>query len=459
MRSHELPEDRALAASLHHRRVRRMLLVSSATLWLASLAWALFFGWRGDWVIVVSDGFLGLLGLYGGQLAQQGRLRRGALLLLPGLLLVLLGQALFLDLPTPAAPRTVHLYLLPMAIFAIVVFRDDNRLLRQGLPLCLLLLFVFLSATQGGIDQRFQLPDSLRVPGSWINAVTATAILFVLLHLLQADLTETTVLERELREGLAREQFVLLFQPQHGQSGELVGAEVLLRWRHPLRGWIPPAHFIPLAEQTGLIRPLGHLVLQQACHQLAEWARQPHKAHWSLAVNVSAVQLHQPDFVASVKAALDAAGAPAVRLKLELTESLLLREVDRVIAKMQSLQALGVRFSLDDFGTGYSSLSYLRRLPLEQLKIDQSFVAELPHNESDVAIVRAVLALGQSLGLTVIAEGVETVEQWRHLCQAGCELFQGYWFSPPLELSEFESYALAGPRPDRPGVAVQPNAG
>ena len=434
-------------SGLHQRRVRRMLLVSSAITLLVSLGWGLLFGWRGDWLIVASDLFLCLLAIHGGRLAQQGRLRRAALTLLPGLLLVVLGNALYLDLPTAAAPRTTHLYLLPMAIFSLVVFRHDDPRLRQGLPLLFLALFVLLSATHFGIPSSYALSDSLRVPGSWITSITAIGTLLILLHLLQSDLAETSTQEVELREGLARAQFELFYQPQHDVKGRLVGAEALVRWRHPERGWVTPDEFIPLAERTGLILPLGQSVLEQACRQLAQWSRQPSRQGWSLAVNVSALQMQQASFVAMVLGLVEYHAVAPGRLKLELTEGVLLQEFDQVNAKMHELRAAGIAFAIDDFGTGYSSLQYLRHLPLEQIKIDKSFVADLGRQDRDSAIVGTVITLGRGLGLQVIAEGVENVEQWQLLSDLGCRLFQGHWFSAPLELADFEAYATAGRLP------------
>jgi diguanylate cyclase (GGDEF)-like protein/PAS domain S-box-containing protein len=248
------------------------------------------------------------------------------------------------------------------------------------------------------------------------------------------------VLEGDLRKAIAENQFVLHYQAQVDANARVVGAEALVRWNHPLRGLISPAAFIALAEETGLILPLGHWVMETACAQLALWADQPDMEHLSVAVNVSARQFSLPNFVAQVLALVEHYQIRPDRLKLELTESLLLKNADDVIAKMVALKARGVDFSLDDFGTGYSSLSYLKRLPLDQLKIDQSFVRDVLTDSSDAAIARAVIALGKSLGLGVIAEGVETLGQRNFLAENGCASFQGYFFSRPLPLSEFEAF-------------------
>jgi diguanylate cyclase (GGDEF)-like protein/PAS domain S-box-containing protein len=249
---------------------------------------------------------------------------------------------------------------------------------------------------------------------------------------MQAEVTTHAELAKEIKLGLQRHEFVLHYQVQMDKQGRCTGAEALVRWNHPVRGLVSPAHFIPLAEETGMILPLGTWVLESACQQLMEWRRNPLTAHWTLAVNVSASQLAQPEFVRSVCEALERSGAPADRLKLELTESMLVDDVESIILKMLDIKALGVSFSLDDFGTGYSSLSYLKRLPLSQLKIDQSFVRDVLTDPSDAVIARTVVALGHSLGLTVIAEGVETAEQRDALAAMQCDAFQGYYFGRPV---------------------------
>jgi EAL domain-containing protein (putative c-di-GMP-specific phosphodiesterase class I) len=269
---------------------------------------------------------------------------------------------------------------------------------------------------------------------------------------MQAAITQRATLEAALREALAKGQFLLHYQAQVQGAGEFTGVEALVRWLHPQRGLVSPAEFIPLAEANGLILPLGQWVLQTACEQLVAWSGQAALAHLTMAVNVSARQFHERDFVAQVLAVLARTGANPRRLKLELTESLLVSNVDDVIDKMSALRAHGVGFSLDDFGTGYSSLSYLKRLPLEQLKIDQGFVRNILIDADDAAIASMVVALANSLGLAVIAEGVETEAQKALLAVLGCNAYQGYLFSRPLPVAQFETLAagLARARPTQP---------
>jgi diguanylate cyclase (GGDEF)-like protein/PAS domain S-box-containing protein len=259
---------------------------------------------------------------------------------------------------------------------------------------------------------------------------------------MQSAVEHRVALEDDLRDGLCRQEMLLHYQPVVQGDGRVTGAEALVRWQQPRRGLVPPGEFIGLAEATGLILPLGQWVLHTACAQLAAWAADPELAHLTMAVNVSANQFRERNFVEKVNAALGQTGANPHRLKLELTESLLADNVEDIIAKMTALRARGVSFSLDDFGTGYSSLSYLKRLPLSQLKIDQSFVRDVLTDPNDAAIARTIVLLGQSLGLAVIAEGVETDGQRQFLADNGCLVYQGYFFSRPLPIELFEAFVL-----------------
>jgi EAL domain-containing protein (putative c-di-GMP-specific phosphodiesterase class I) len=253
-------------------------------------------------------------------------------------------------------------------------------------------------------------------------------------------------LEKSMRLALEQNEFLLHYQFQVDSQGTPTGVEALVRWHHSEHGMVSPASFIPLAEETGMILALGQWVLETACAQLVEWSKTRETANWTMAVNVSISQFAQPTFVANVDKALQKTGANPRRLKLELTESILAKDVDDVIVKMFEIKALGVTFSLDDFGTGYSSLSYLKRLPLDQLKIDQSFVRDLLTDTNDATIARTIIALGHSLSLNVIAEGVETLEQRDALAAMGCDAYQGYYFARPVAASDLAQNLSKIPR-------------
>jgi diguanylate cyclase (GGDEF)-like protein len=256
---------------------------------------------------------------------------------------------------------------------------------------------------------------------------------------MQETIAARADLENELRKAIEHNQFQLYYQVQVGNTGQALGAEALIRWLHPERSMISPFSFIPLAEETGLILPIGQWVLDAACAQLKVWQKNPLTKDLTLAINVSAKQFKQLTFVEQVEDTIKRHEINPIRLKLELTESLLVDNVQDIITKITTLSKIGIRFSLDDFGTGYSSLQYLKQLPLNQLKIDQSFVRDIATDASDRAIVRTIITMAHSLDVNVIAEGVETAEQQQFLLDNGCTHYQGYLFGKPLPIDEFEA--------------------
>jgi diguanylate cyclase (GGDEF)-like protein/PAS domain S-box-containing protein len=257
---------------------------------------------------------------------------------------------------------------------------------------------------------------------------------------MQAEVEQRASLRADLRRALSENEFELHYQPQVDDAAGVTGAEALLRWHHPLRGSVAPMEFIPLAEEAGLIVELGRWVLETACMQIAAWAKIPALEHLTVSVNVSLRQFLDPHFVHRVEEALRTSGANPQRLKLEITESSVMAKVEEIIFKMTKIRSLGVAFSLDDFGTGYSSLSHLRYLPLQQLKIDRSFVRDVLTDAKDASIVRTIILLGRSLNLAVIAEGVETAPQRDFLMRKGCHLFQGFLYGPALPSRKFEAF-------------------
>ena len=251
-------------------------------------------------------------------------------------------------------------------------------------------------------------------------------------------------LEAGLRNALSEGQILPWYQPQYDHRGKISGAEALARWQHPGRGLVPPDEFIPLAEDTGLILALGQSMLEQVCRDLATWPNEHLADDFCVAVNVSAREFHHPEFIEGFMAIIEASGADPRRLQLELTESLLLQDINDTIAKITRLKQCGISVSLDDFGTGYSSLYYLKRLPLDQIKIDRGFVRDLLEDSNDAAIVRAIIGLATNLELNVIAEGVESAEVRDRLGEYGCQSYQGYFFSRPVTAGDFTGLLAAG---------------
>jgi diguanylate cyclase (GGDEF)-like protein/PAS domain S-box-containing protein len=270
---------------------------------------------------------------------------------------------------------------------------------------------------------------------------------------MQAVATANAALATDLRQAWRDNKLSIEYQPQVGMDGRMSGVEALLRWEHPVRGTVRPDQFIPTAEETSLIIPIGHWVLEEACAQLAAWAKRPDRAHLSIAVNVSVRQFRHPDFIDEVVGAVRGSGIRPELLKLEVTETLLADNIDAAINKMRNLKEMGVRLSVDDFGVGYSSLSYLKSLPVDELKIDRGFVKDILTDSNDAAIATTIIALCRNLGLEVIAEGVETEEQRAFLARQGCHRYQGFLYCKPLPLAQLEAFMDALPEG---GAALTP---
>jgi EAL domain-containing protein (putative c-di-GMP-specific phosphodiesterase class I) len=278
----------------------------------------------------------------------------------------------------------------------------------------------------------------LRSTGTWINTIMATTMLAAAVHAMQAEFVRKDKFSRDLVAALWNDEFQLVYQPQVDLSQTTIGAEALLRWNNPQRGAVSPVEFIPQAEKLGLMVAIGGWVLETGCYTLAAWGRNPHFQHLTLSVNVSASQLMHEDFEASVRNTLLKTRANPHRLILELTESIMVTDMEEVIAKLERLHDLGITISLDDFGTGFSSLSYLRRLPIQQIKIDRGFVQDAVKTTRSASLVKNVIRIGLDLDQNVLAEGIETPEQHALLAFAGCKQFQGYLYGKPMTLNDFE---------------------
>ncbi|WP_024280837.1 EAL domain-containing protein [Xanthobacter sp. 126] len=381
-------------------------------------------------------------------LLLRGRLRLATILAVHLVPLAIAASCLF-DNPPLGVPKATVLYFLPMAAGCYFAFQRDEHYLRIVLPASYLVAFVAFSLLPLAIsDPALLIPPEAAPVAAWVNTLSALVALVFIFVPMHADPTDRRSLEYDLRRAIAGGEFHLYYQPQVDRGGRVLGAEALLRWRHPRRGEVPPDQFIPLAEETGQIVPIGDWVLRAACAQLAKWNTQPQTAHLTLSVNISVAQFLQPDFVRDVMNIVMWSGCDVSQLKMELTESMLTANAPDMGARMQALCDIGLAWALDDLGTGYSSLQSLSRFPFAQIKLDQSFVRGLPADESSLRIVEAMISLADTLSLMSVAEGVETEEQFRCLVEAGCQVFQGYLFGRPMDIDRFD--ALITSAPDAP---------
>jgi diguanylate cyclase len=351
------------------------------------------------------------------------------------------GVLCLFDTPFEGTPRSVHIYFIPLAIGIFFISQDRGVIQRHLLPmLCIAAFIVFGSMSIGITDPSLLPPPEVRPVSLWANTITAMACLVGMFAVMQIDLTSRKALEKDLHRALAQGAFFLQYQPQVEQSGHVVGVEALLRWTHPTRGAISPADFIPLAEETGLIFPISDWVLREACAQQVRWAEDPLTRHLTVSINISGAQFRRADFVQTIETTIRASAADPRKIKLELTESIFVHDADQAAAKMIELHNLGFGWALDDFGTGFSSLSVLKKLPLDQLKIDKSFVRDISHSPKGQAIVKAIISLSNELGITTIAEGTETREQIDWLKANGCSVYQGFYFSPSLNAQNIRQF-------------------
>ena len=401
------------------------------------LGWAVVFAAIGWWAVVALDICIIAAGLFIHFLIRRGHLASGVLAGQAALIAIAIVMGLFLDVPTADSPRVSHLYLLVVAALGYLNYQRQKSHAQLALiGICLVAFVVLASAPL--TSPIVVMPEIMRTGGTWANAIMATTMLAACIHAMQADFVRKDRFSRDLMAALWNEEFYLVLQPQVDGSQRTIGAEALLRWNSPQRGQVSPVEFIPEAEKLGLMIAIGGWVLEKGCETLAEWGKSPQLRHLTLSVNVSASQLMHEDFVASVHDTLIRTRAVPQNLILELTESVLVTDIEPVIERLKALRDLGITISLDDFGTGYSSLSYLRRLPIQQIKIDRSFVQDAVTSPSSASLAKNVVLMSRDLGHTVLAEGVETIEQHALMAQFGCVEFQGYYYGKPMPLADFE---------------------
>lgn len=407
-----------------------------------SIAWIGVFVVTDHWKSALSLAILGIVVSSCWVIARNGRFSTGLMLTQLACLIFVTAFSLLFDISNAAAPRTTHVFLLVIALVGYINLQRESSWQQLSLIAACLLAFIVFTASPLKLSLMDPIPDTFHAARAWVNAVLATGFLCGGVAAMNAEFS-TARTARELGAALSGKQFELFYQAQVDSRGAVTGAEALLRWKHPKRGYVAPADFIPNAEKSGFMPRLGGWVVEEACRTLASWQASPVMRDMVLAINVSAAQFIMPDFVEVVRRTADSHGISPGMLKLELTESVFVSDVDEVIRKMRALREAGFAIALDDFGTGYSSLSYLRQLPLTQLKIDRSFVRGVTDNPRVAAVTRNIIQMGHDLHLEILAEGIETSEQWQVMRAYGCTSFQGFQFARPLPRPEFERYALA----------------
>lgn len=430
-------------AGVKNTRARNLILFGGFACVAASSVWGIFYASKSYWclfginLVTVSAGLAMIFLSFGNHIRFAGIIMAHALVFT-------VTMSSLSDVPVDALPRSVYMNMLPVSAAIFFLFNREGIYLRVILPVLSLLIFLAFSINVPQLS-HFELiaPVPPSMAGVWINNITGIVATAIVAVMMQANINARRTMESDMRRGIARGEFHLHYQPQADRHGAVFGVEALLRWNHSARGNVSPMEFIPLAEETGLVIPIGDWVLRMACAQLVQWSKSPETAHLTIAVNVSAVQFRQPDFVEQVKSIVLVSGARPEGLKLELTESALAEDPDVVLERMQALRDFGIQWSLDDFGTGYSSLSSLKRFPFDQIKIDQSFIRDLLADGRNMAIVDTIIRLAQSLDLAIIAEGVETEAQLKALHAAGCPHYQGYLFGKPLPAAELDKIFLS----------------
>jgi len=401
------------------------------------LFWTIYFAFAQMWTIVYMDIFFTFISLFSLFLICIRRISAGILLSQAVLLVFPVIFCLLFDVATPDRPRVAHLFLPAGAILGYLNYRRDPSFLQIVLIVLSIVCFIFFSGSSFTLENAIPLSENIRSHGGWISTCVATLMICISIYTMQLEIQIENTMAQDLRLALTKEQFELFYQPQINSSETLIGAEALLRWRHPVLGYIPAKDFIPAAETLGLMPEIGEWVLVQACKVLQAWSKNEETKDLTLSINISADHFMQPNFEQTVIAMVQKYGVNPARLILEITESIALNNSDSLIEKMHCLSKNGIRISLDDFGTGYSSLSYLQKMPIKQIKIDRSFVQAALDDKRGNKLVTGIIKIGLDLNLEVLVEGIETEEQFNAFKNNGCTEFQGYLWGCPMPLNDF----------------------
>ena len=404
-----------------------------------ALGWGTFFALRHAWALVGIDVAVIAVALMSFLLAHRRQLSAALLFSQVSFFFIILVFCLVFDVPNAVAPRVTHIFLLVLALLGYINYQRERSRLQLAVVVLCLASFIVFSSTHITAPFTQPIADEFRTFGTWVNTIIAVTLLCGGIYVMQLKFAHNLDQARDIKAALTNREFELFYQPQVDEAGKAYGAEALLRRKRPGGGYISPAEFIPAAEEAGLMPALGDWVLGEACRTLAFWQQDDTTRHLKLSVNVSVDQFMKADFVETLMARIAARELDATRLKLELTESMMVDDVDVIVEKMRALRAAGIILSLDDFGTGYSSLSHLRQLPIHEIKIDRSFVQDAPQSKRNRILLKSIFDIARMLEFSVVAEGIETKEQLLLLQSFGCTIFQGYYFGRPVPLAEFQS--------------------
>jgi EAL domain-containing protein (putative c-di-GMP-specific phosphodiesterase class I) len=401
------------------------------------LFWTIYFAFAQMWLIVYMDIFFTLISIFSLFLIYINRISTGILLSQFVLLVFPVIFCLFFDVATNDRPQVAHLFLPAGAILGYLNYRRNPSFLQIILILLSIGCFIFFSGTSFNLESAIPLSEDIRDHGGWIATCVATLMICISIYTMQLEIQTENSMVQDLRLALAKEQFELFYQPQIDSSERLIGAEALLRWRHPVLGYVPTPDFIPAAENYGLMPEIGEWVLTQGCKVLQDWSKQAETKDLTLSINISADHFMQPTFEQTLIDLVLQYGINPSRLILEITENIALNNCVSMIEKMHFLSKNGIQLSLDDFGTGYSSLSYLQKMPIKQIKIDRSFVQAALEDKRSNKLVTGIIKIGLDLNLRVLVEGIETTEQFNTFKDNGCTEFQGYLWGCPKSLNDF----------------------
>lgn len=401
------------------------------------LFWTIYFAFAQMWLIVYMDVLFTLVSIFSLFLIYIRRISAGILLSQVVLLAFPVVFCIIFDVATLDRPRVAQLFLPAGAILGYLNYRRNPSFLQISLIILSIVSFIFFSGSSFTLDSAIPLSENIRDHGGWIATCVATLMICISIYAMQLEMQTENTMVQDLRLALAKEQFELFYQPQINASETLIGAEALLRWQHPVLGYVPTKDFIPAAETFGLMPEIGEWVLAQACKVLKDWSKKDETKDLTLSINISADHFMQPNFEQSVIGLIQQYEINPSRLILEITENIALTNCVSMIEKMHILSKQGIQLSLDDFGTGYSSLSYLQKMPIRQIKIDRSFVQAALDDKRSNKLVTGIIKIGLDLNLQVLVEGIETAEQFSAFKNNGCTEFQGYLWGCPMPLNDF----------------------